>query len=214
MTSDEKKVATTLERYGVDNVAKLDWVQEKRRQTFESKKDVLIFYQEPRVHNVCGDDLEVYVLNKDVCDKWLNTYHPFGASRGSILSLGLVSGDVMYCVMTFKKSRNKQYFAELSRLWMLPTYNIINGYDRLSSFASELGIYNVVAYVNMSFENHLDYESIGMKYVRDLQPTKWWIRDFDKMSDASRRQSKIKQDDLISGGWRPVYDCGSRVYAV
>ena len=214
MTSKEKKVATTIERYGVDNVAKLDWVQEKRRETFESKKDVLIFYQEPRIHNVNGNDLDLYVLNKDVCDKWLNMYHPFKSARGNILCLGLVSGDMIYCVMTFKKSRNKNYFAELSRLWMLPTYNVIGGYDRLSSFASELGIYNLVAYVNMSFENYLDYEAIGMKYVRDIQRTKWWINNYDKISDASRRQSKIKQDDLIREGWRPVYDCGSRVYIV
>ena len=214
MTSDEKKISTNLERYGVDNVSKLEWVQKKRRQTFESKKDVLVFYQDPRIHKVNSDDLDLYVLNRSICDEWLNKYHPFGAARGNVLSLGLVSGDTIYCVMTFKKSRNKQYFAELSRLWMLPTYNVVGGYDKLSTYASQLGVYNIVAYVNMSFENFLDYESIGMKHVRDIQNTKWWIKGTQRMSDASRRQKHLTENELIFNGFVALYDCGSRVYVV
>ena len=66
----------------------------------------------------------------------------------------------------------------------------------------------------MSFENYKDYESIGMNYVRDIQRTKWWIKGDEKMSDASRRQYKLKQEDMTTEGYLPVYDCGIRVYVV
>lgn len=187
-------------------------VQAKRRETFESKRTTLIFYQEPRLRKVDGTSLSVCRLNKEVADKWLETYHPFGAPRGNVLCLGLTDEDNIYCMMTFKKSRNPEYCAELSRLWMLPGYDVIGGYDILSTAASQFGVYNIVAYVNMSFENYHDYESIGMKYVRDIQRTKWWITSSHRMSDASRRQRKLSAKHMLESGWLPVYDCGQRVY--
>lgn len=212
--NNEKRIKTCLHRYKVENVAQLPGVQDKRRMTFEAKRTTLIFYQEPRVNIIDGCDLTCYRLNKDIADDWLNKYHPFKAPRGNVLCLGLVKDDTIYAIMTFKKSRDSRYVAELSRLWMLPTYQIISGYDILSAEASALGLYNIVAYVNLSFENYLDYESIGMRYIRDIQKTKWWIKGDEKMSDASRRQYKLKQEDMTADGYLPVYDCGVRVYAI
>lgn len=212
MNSNEKRIKTLLETRNVTNVAFLPEVQDKRRKTFEDKKTIIIAYQDSRIHTVFGKDLTIYHLNKTVADEWLNKYHPFRAPKGNVLSLGLSDGKEIYCIMTFKKSRNKEYFAELSRLWMMPTYNVVGGYDKLSTYASELGIYNIVAYVNMSFENYRDYESIGMKHIRDIQPTKWWICGEDRISDASRRQKKFTENELIFKGYIPMYDCGQRVY--
>lgn len=214
MYNNEKRIETNLLKYKVENIAQLPEVQDKRRKTFESKRTTLMFYQEPRINLVDGTHLTVYRLSKAVADEWLDTYHPFGAPRGNVLSLGLVQDDTIYAIMTFKKSRDSQYVAELSRLWMLPTYQIIDGYDILSTEASALGLYNIVAYVNMSFENYLDYESIGMKHIRDIQRTKWWVKGDEKMSDASRRQYKLKPEDMTGQGYLPVYDCGIRVYVV
>lgn len=214
MYNNEKRVKTNLLRYKVENVSQIPEVQEKRRKTYAAKRTTIMFYQEPRINVIDGHDLTLYRLNKDVADEWLNKYHPFGAPRGNVLCLGLVKDDIIYAIMTFKKSRDSHYVAELSRLWMLPTYQIVGGYDILSAEASALGLYNIFAYVNMSFENYLDYESIGMKHIRDMQRTKWWIRGGEKMSDASRRQYKLKQEDMISKGYLPVHDCGVRVYVV
>ena len=214
MYNNEKRIKTNLLKYKVKNVAQLPEVQDKRRKTFEAKRTTLIFYQEPRTNVIDGSDLTLYRLNKDIADDWLNKYHPFKAPRGNVLCLGLVKQSTIYAIMTFKKSRDSQYLAELSRLWMLPTYQIIDGYDILSNEASALGLYNIVAYVNMSFENYMDYESIGMQHIRDIQRTRWWVKDNDRISDASRRQHKNTQEDMIELGYLPVYDCGIRVYAI
>lgn len=212
MNSNEKRIKTVTTKYKVQNVSQIPEIQEKRRHTFEEKRTTLIYYQEPRVNNISADELELYRLEKSVADAWLNEYHPFQAPRGNVLSLGLVKDATIYCIMTFKKSRDKQYVAELSRLSMLPTYNIIGGYDRLSSFATKLGLYNIVAYVNLSFENEDDYKSIGMKYVRDIQRTKWWVNRTQKISDASRRQKHLTENEMIFKGYICVYDCGQHVY--
>lgn len=212
MTSQEKRKKSVQQKYGVDNVAKLSEVQEKRRNTFEQKKDILIFYQEPVIHTINATDLRCFKLHKEVADDWLNLYHPFKAPRGNVLCLGLIDKETIYCMMTFKPARNPKYVAEVSRMWMLPGWNVIGGYDVLSSVASEFGLYNLVAYVNMSFENYKDYEEIGMRHVRDIQPTKWWISKTERISDASRRQKHLSQDHMIFHGYVPMYDCGQRVY--
>ena len=213
MYNNEKRIKTNLLKYKVENVAQLPDVQAKRQKTFEAKRTTLVFYQEPRINIIDGYDLTIYRIDKDVADAWLNKYHPFKAPRGNVLCLGLVKDDTIYAIMTFKKSRDPNYVAELSRLWMLPTYQVTHGYDILSSEASALGLYNIVAYVNMSFENHLDYQSIGMKYIRDIQRTKWWIKSDNKISDASRRQKHLTANEMIFKGYIPVYDSGTKVYA-
>lgn len=207
-----KRKSTLNKLYGVDNIAQLSEVQEKRRATFAAKRDTLIFYQEPRINKIQASDLQVYKLDVEYANQWLNEYHPFKAPRSTVLALGLCDESRMYCIMTFKKSRNKNYVAELSRLWMLPTYDVVNGYQVLSQYASELGLYNIVAYVNLSFENVDDYKSIGMKYLRTNQRTKWWLRNNEIVSDASRRQKGLSHNDMIFSGYKFAYDCGIEVY--
>lgn len=213
LTTNEKRKITVQTKYNTDNVSKLKWVQDKRKETFNKNKDILIFYQEPRIHNIDGNTLDIYRLNINVANEWLDKYHPFRSPKGNVLAIGLVKDDRIYCLMTFKKSRNKKYDAELSRMWMLPTYNIKHGYDILSQEASNFGINNIVAYVNMSFENYKDYESIGMKYIRDNQKTLWWMKNNERISDASRRQKQFSREYMLNSGYVPLYDCGQRVYA-
>lgn len=212
LSSTLARKETVKERYGVDNVAELKEVQDKRRASFESKRDTLVFYQEPRVNEIQAEDLILYRLDVEYANKWLDKYHPFKSTRGTVLALGLCDNDQCYCIMTFRKCRSKEYVAELSRLWMLPTYEVIGGYQRLSQYASELGLYNIVAYVNLSFENVNDYQSIGMKHVRNIQRTKWWLRNDEMISDASRRQMKLSQNDMVFKGYKYAYDCGVAVY--
>lgn len=214
MNPAELRRKTTLERYSVDNVAQLAEVQQKRQATFAQKRNTILFYQEPRVNELHADDLTLMKLKIDFAHNWLNEYHPFKAPRGTVLALGLCDNDNIYCIMTFKKSRNKQYYSELSRLWTLPTYYVIDGYQRLSHHASELGVWNIVAYVNRSFENVNDYLSIGMRYVRSIQRTKWWVSNSEIVSDASRRQKHLSQEDMISYGFTPMYDDGVDVLCV
>ena len=207
------KVKQTLQdRYGVENPNQIQAAKDKRKQTFRLKNDTLLFYQEPRIHTINAKDLQVYKLDVNYAKNWLNKYHPFKAPTGIVLAFGLCDESQTYCIMAFKKSRNKNYVAELCRLWMLPTYDVIDGYQVLSQQASEFGIYNIVAYVNLSFENVNDYKSIGMKYLRTNQRTKWWYKNGEIVSDTSCRQRGLSHNDMIFKGYKFAYDCGIDVY--
>lgn len=208
---NEKQLATLLTKYNVTNVAKLPEVQEQRRKTFASKRIDLVYNPAPILNRIPAERFKVFILNKGVADMWLNKYHPLGAPRGNVLSLGLVEENTIYCIMTFKKSRNTTYDAELSRMWTLPTYQIIGGYDMLSQFASEYGLSSIVAYVSISFEDVSNYESIGMRVVGTIQKTKWWTNSKTTLSDASRRQKKIPEQALLDSGWIALYDKGKVV---
>lgn len=203
---------TLINRYGVENPNQIESAKEKRKLTFQLKEDTLLFYQEPRTITINAKDLQVYRLDLNYTKDWLNKYHPFKAPKGIVLAFGLCDASQTYCIMVFKKSRNKNYVAELCRLWMLPTYDIVDGYQVLSKQASEFGIYNIVAYVNLSFENVNDYKSIGMKYIRKNPRTKWWFRNNEIISDASVRQKGLSHNEMVFNGYSFAYDYGTEVY--
>lgn len=213
-TSNDKRIQTNLGRYGVDNVSKLDWVQAKRLTSYEKKRNFLgYYYKKPESHTIInGEDLKIYRLNKDISDNWMNEYYPLKAAKGTVLAIGLVKDSVIYCMMTFKKSKDKRYYAELSRMYMLPGYYVKNGFSILSKFASDYGLYNIVSYVNFCFDNFEDYEEIGMKSDRDIQRKKWWWNGVDFISDNSRRQSNWTESDMINLGYSSYHDLGTAVY--
>lgn len=212
MTSNDIRVNTNIIRYGVTNVSRLESVQNSRRETFAKNRRTLYYYQDPILLELNAHNMMLAKLNKSVADEWLYKYHLFKAPTGNVLSLGLIHVNEIWCVMTFRKSRNKEYFAELSRLATMPGVRVKDGYQRLSQFASELGVHNIVAYVNKSFEDVTAYESIGMQHVRDNQRKRWWLKDSQFMCDASRRQKGLSISDLESDGWFSAYDEGTAIY--
>lgn len=211
LTRSNKRLNTVRTRYQVDNVAQLAEVQEKRRQTFDARRETISIYHEA-TQKIDGHSLDTYKLTKTVADNWLNTYHPQKAPKGNIVCLGLVKDEIIYCIMTFRRSRNPQYIAELSRMWTLPGYQVTDGYDILSKLASDLGLYNIVAYIHVPLDDPAQYELIGMQCVKHMQRTKWWMKENSIVSDASMRQKHQRPDKLVQQGWRPVYDSQQLVY--
>lgn len=209
-----KSVNTQKEKYGGVLAFNQPNIKEKRKITDDNKISCLSdYYKKPESHTIInGEDLKIYRLNKDVSDNWMNEYYPLKAARGTVLAIGLVEDNTIYCMMTFKKSRDKRYYSELSRMYMLPGYHVKNGFSILSKFASDYGLYNIVAYVNFCFDNFEDYEEIGMKLIRDNQRKKWWWNGVDFISDNSRRQSNWTESDMINLGYSSYHDLGTAVY--
>lgn len=212
LDSNQIRIETVHQRYGVDNVSQLEAVQKKRRAAFAKKRNTIVWDTPCTEKTIDADKLKLLKLNLDFANDWLNKHHPLKAPRGTVLALGLCDEDTLYCIMTFKKSRNKQYYSELSRMWMLPGVYVKGGYQRISQYASELCVYNIVAYVYKSFEDVEAYKSIGMRYARSIQKTKWWIRGQDMLSDASRRQKHLTKEEMNDQGFISVYDLGVDVY--
>ena len=237
MDVKNKSKATMISKYGVDNAMKVKEfvcksmntqkkrcggvlafnqpkIKEERKISSADKTSCLAdYYKKPEVHTIINaEDLKLYRLNKDVSDNWMNEYYPLKAAKGTVLAIGLVRDDIIYCMMTFRKSRDKQYYAELSRMYSLPGYFIKSGYSVLSDFASEYGLCNIVSYVNPCFDNVEDYDEIGMKQIRCIQRKKWWWDGSNFISDASRRQSSWAVEDMINSRYSPYHDLGTAVY--
>lgn len=163
-----------------------------------------------------SSEFEVYRLTNSATDKFLNQNSYLGSRRGHLLCLGLVKDNEIYQVMTFgKPSYDKSYCAQIYRMCTKPGYSIVGGYDLLSKAATEFGLFNIVAYADLSKSDGLEYKNLGMKFVRNTQPRLIWSKNSDFINSALIQSGKSiyhSEEDLLKDGWLPVYDCGQAVY--
>ena len=169
----------------------------------------------PRV-DVDVSEMEVFRLNPAIADEFLLSNHFSGTRRNQLLYLGLVKDDELYQVMTFGKPTHRSDHAiQLCRMCTKTGFNVIGGYDILSKAASEFGLYNIIAYADLSKTDGSEYLDIGMEFIRQTQPRLIWSKG-DKYISSSLITSGKSQfhsnEELIENGWLPVYDCGQRVY--
>ena len=163
-----------------------------------------------------ASEFQVYKLTKEVTDEFLIQNCIHGTCRGQLLSLGLVKDDTVYQVMTFGKSkRNENYHIEMKRACTRIGYQIAGGYDKLSKVASqEFGVDSCVAYQDLSKISDVDYESLGMKLLKINPPRLFWSKGKSYISNylVQNPNTEYTEQQLLTGGWLPVYDCGQAVY--
>lgn len=170
---------------------------------------------------------EIYKLNKDITDEFLNRNHLQGTCRGQSLLLGLVYDDELYHVMTFGKPRyNKNYDVELLRLCTKSGYTVIGGANKLFKFATEyMCIDNIISYCDRSKFNGDIYERLGMKLVKTTPPQEVWskenkkvtsnllrVRGYDQLFGTNYGKYANNEYLMLLDGWLPIYDCGQKVF--
>ena len=163
-----------------------------------------------------SEEFQVFRLNVDVCNQFLsdNDYRP--APRNQVLCLGLVKDQEIYQVMTFGKAKYQQeYVYQIYRVCTKLNYNIIGGYDRLSSEVSkQFDITSCIAYADVS-KPWIErcYEEIGMKLQKRNQPNLLWSKDNNvKWDYIEKTYNTDSESKMIEEGWLPIYDCGTDVY--
>ena len=169
----------------------------------------------PKV-KVKASEFNVYRLNVDACNEFLDKNDLRGRCRGQVLCIGLVKDDEIYQVITFGKSKfNKEYPMQIYRMATRLGYEIEGGYDLLSHEASRLfGIDRVIAYCDLSKSDGSIHESIGMTLLRTNPPAKIWSKGTEYIHDSLVRssQTSYSESSLLDAGYLPIYDCGHRVY--
>lgn len=171
---------------------------------------------------------QIYKLNLDYTNEFLDNYHLQGKCKGQLVCLGLVCEGELYQVMTFGKPRyDKKFEVELLRLCTKPGYQVVGGASKLFKYFTEFyEVGSVISYCDISKFCGKVYEQIGMKLIRTTPPQEIWSRRTDKVTANLLRQRGYDQlfgtnygkgtsnDELmLKNGWLPVYDCGQRVYA-
>lgn len=178
-------------------------------------KEIIARMLAPKIHISC-DEFQLYKLNLDIVNEFLDKNHYIGKCRGQLLCIGLVKDDEIYQVMTFGKPKfDKSHAVQLYRMCTKLGYEVDGGYDRLSKFASEFGLYDIVAYADFSKTDGSEYEKLGMKFERQTQPRLIWSKDSMYINSSLIVSGKSKyhtDEELIKDGWLPIYDCGQRVY--
>lgn len=171
--------------------------------------------------------LDIWKLNVDVVNKFLNEHHLQGACRGQLLCLGLVKDGEVYQVMTFGKSRyNKNYYIELLRLCTKTGYTVVGGASKLFKFATEnYGLHSIISYCDRSKFSGSVYTQIGMKFSHETPPQEIWSkgdkkitanllrqRGYDQLFGTNYGKGTSNDQLMLENGWLPVYDCGQAVY--
>ena len=172
------------------------------------------------------DQFTVYKLTASAANEFLDKYDFQGSCRGQLLCIGLVKDNDIYQVMTFGKAKyDKDHHVQLMRMCTRPGYEIIGGYDKLSSEATDFGLYDIIAYSDISKGYNKDLEKLGMKRIRVTPPREVWskgtqyITDSLLQSQGAHRLLQIPKDDrcndqvLIEDGWLPIMDCGREVFS-
>ena len=172
------------------------------------------------------DQFTVYKLTPSAANEFLAKYDFQGSCRGQLLCIGLVKDDEIYQVMTFGKAKyDKDHHIQLMRMCTRPGYEIVGGYDKLSSEATDFGLYDIIAYSDISKGYNTDLEKLGMKRIRVTPPREIWskgtqyITDSLLQSQGAHRLLQIPKDDrcndqvLIEDGWLPIMDCGREVFS-
>lgn len=181
----------------------------------------------PTERKIFARKCDVYRINKNVGDEFLNMYHLQGTCRGQLLYLGLVYENELVELMTFGKSRyDKHYYIELMRLCSKPGTVIVGGASRLFSYAtSEYGLSSIISYCDRSKFTGDVYEKMGMQFKRVTPPQEIWskstqhitanllrARGYDQLFGTDYGKGTSNEELMLKNGWLPVYDCGQRVY--
>lgn len=170
---------------------------------------------------------EIFELNKEQTDNFMNRFHIQKTCKGQKYSYGLTYHGELIEVMTFGSPRyNRNYQFELLRLCSNPNYQVVGGASRLfKHFIRSVNPESIISYCDRSKFSGSVYENIGMSHIRDTEPNKVWSKGASRITDNLLRQRGFDQlfnteygkgtsneELMIEHGWLPVYDCGQLVY--
>ena len=117
--------------------------------------------------------------------------------------------------MSFKKSPNHLYSAQIARLCTKSNYRIVGGYSKLIEFVSNTyEMQTVVAYNDLSKFSGNCFTSMGMKLHHVNSPVKLWYNPNKKICIYDQNFLKwcSFDDGLKISEFLPIYTCGQSVY--
>ncbi|EMR6009134.1 hypothetical protein WJW27_006015, partial [Escherichia coli] len=129
-----------------------------------------------RLKSILNTDNRVYarkctigLVQNNVCDEFLNTYHIQGKC-GSSIRVGLYLETELVAVMTFGKPRfNKEYEYELLRYCSKDT--VVGGASKLLKyFENTYAPKSLISYADMNWSSGNLYEAIGFQFVEMTKP--------------------------------------------
>ena len=162
-----------------------------------------------------ASECSIYKLTDIAAKHFIDVNGLQSCPKGQMLHVGLVKDDKIYAVISFGKSiYSNEYQAQIYSICTRIGYDVQEGYDAISTAASrDFGIHSCIAYIDRSkqFDENNICENIGMKHYKKIAPQLIWSKNTKFISDKYVRTPE-QQDELLSTGWLPIYNCGKDVY--
>lgn len=127
---------------------------------------------------------------------FLNENHLEGFIKSSI-KLGLYYNSDLMSMMLFKKIKDSYKLIYCNKL----NINIINGENMLINYFKKLYISDLIVYINIDWNQYIQYEKIGFKFEKQTKPTYSFIIN-DKRSNKNNTNKK----------YNIIYNTGNMVY--
>ena len=172
---------------------------------------------------VAARDCRVEGISADVAAGFNNAYHIQGDAVSSV-RYGLYSGDVLYAVMTFGKSRFEDDCWEMIRYCVHPGFNVRGGAGKLfDAFVREHSPDRVVTYADRRWSGRgAFYGRIGFVLEGVTEPGYYYVVGNRRESRFAYQKYRLTGDDVTPGateheimygrGIYRIYDCGNYRY--
>jgi very-short-patch-repair endonuclease len=181
--------------------------------------DCIIYARKCKVIEISSLD------SKDFLDK----NHIQGNCQASV-KLGMYHQSKLVAVMTFGKSRfNKKYEWELLRYSSACNCSVVGGAGKLISyFKKSYTPRNVISFADRRWSLGKLYKKLGFDFLHDSAPNFWYWKKNGLHLESRIKYQKYKLKDLLknydesmsastnmfSNGFRRIWDCGNKVYAL
>lgn len=175
----------------------------------------LLKYFKSIQNEISVEDCRIFKLYDYVGKEFIERYNPYGNCKGQLLFVGLLYKNELIQVMSFKKSPNHLYSAQIARLCTKSNYRIVGGYSKLIEFVSNTyEMQTVVAYNDLSKFSGNCFTSMGMKLHHVNSPVKLWYNPNKKICIYDQNFLKwcSFDDGLKISEFLPIYTCGQSVY--
>lgn len=240
----EKKIAVEFngsywhsDRYLSDDYHYRKWrmCQEKGIQLitvwdddWKRKKDIVLSMLSHKLgvstsKKIMARKTDVMMVDSMVAERFLNTYHIQGYSRGT-RSMGLVDGDDLVAVSSWRKVGHVLYLDRYAT-----SVTVVGGMGKLLKsgvrYAQEHGCTEIVTFADHQVSNGGLYEKLGFRLDSELEPDYQYLVSNRRSHKFNYRISRFRDDDelmyhdgmsekelaTLNGMYR-VWDCGKSRY--
>ena len=155
---------------------------------------------------------------------FINKYHLQGYV-GSTICLGLFNNNELIQIMSFKRTKNKDY--ELLRLCTKSDVSVIGGSERLFKYFTNITEFNRIAsYNNLDYFDGKIYEKMVMKFLGLTVPSYFYFNTHDavklnrqkfqkhKLVKSGFDNTKSESQIAIELGYIKIYTSGNSIYEI
>lgn len=163
------------------------------------------------VKNTIYDNLSPMIISKEEATEFIDKYSLYDIDDDiqNIVYIGIKYKSKLINLIAFRKDDIINPDWTITGIEHRFNYNVNNGYKKiLDYFISNYHPHKITAYSDYSKSNGEILKELGFDYNLFILPNKIWSKGRHAIVD----DSSIIPEAMLEDNWRPVYNCGYKVY--